>query len=248
MLLNHALPDRRCRRRLRRYQLFFADDRDDRPSSRHQSHEPPQPSVRRRDERQRQQAIDSSQGNLTPVEAYTSLRARAKQEGDLMAQYYQQSQEAYERRDRARAKALSDEGKHHALKMEKLNAKASATIFKGKPYPYISIGNELIITPREQPGKVPGRDVALLLHSYQDKATCEVDLHGLYVKEAIAYSQKAVADARRRGDFEIRLIVGTCLTSARFEPSILSSLVGQGNHSEGGVCRLKPAIQEDMQK
>ena len=80
---------------------------------------------------------DSSQGNLTPIEAYTSLRARAKQEGDLMAQCYQQSQEAYERRDRARAKALSDEGKFHALKMERLNAEASATIFKGKPYPYI---------------------------------------------------------------------------------------------------------------
>ena len=95
---------------------------------------------------------------------------------------------------------------------------------------------------------MPGRDVALLLHSYQDKAACEVDLHGLYVKEVIAYSQQAVADARQRGDSEVRLIVGMCVASARFEPSILSSLAGQGNHSEGGISRLKPAIQENMRK
>ena len=140
------------------YQLFFADNQDDRPPSRPQSykppqppvrrrdewqhqqninsasHEPPQPPVRRRDERQHQQNIDSASHReaYTPVEAYTSLRARAKQEGDLMAESYRQSQEAYERRDRARAKALSDEGKRHALKMDSLNAVASATIFKGK--------------------------------------------------------------------------------------------------------------------
>jgi hypothetical protein len=137
------------------YQLFFADDRDDRPPSRppqppvrrrdewqyqqkqnidSASHEPPQPPVHRRDERQHQQNIDSASHteSYTPGEAYTSLRTRAKQEGDLMSQCFQQSQEAYERRDRARAKALSDEGKRHTLKMEKLNAAASATIFKGK--------------------------------------------------------------------------------------------------------------------
>ncbi|KAN0091167.1 Smr domain containing protein [Tylopilus felleus] len=80
--------------------------------------------------------------------------------------------------------------------MEKLNAEASAAIFK---------------------------------ENNQDRDACEVDLHGLYVKEAIAYSDKTITDARRRADPEVRLIVG------------------QGNHSEGGVSRLKPAIQEDLQ-
>lgn len=37
----------------------------------------------------------------------------------------------------------------------------------------------------------------------------EVDLHGLYVKEAITYSDNSIAEARARGDKEIRLIVGT---------------------------------------
>ena len=220
---------------------------DDRPSSHHQSYEPPQSPVRRHDERQHQQVIDSSQGNLTPVEAHTSFRARARREGDLMVQYKRQSQEAYKRRDHARAKALSDEARRHGLKMERLDAEASAAIFKGKPNPYFCIGNELISTLRKQPGKVPGRDVAPLLHSYQDRAACEIDLHGLYVKEAIAYSQRAVADARQRDDSEIRLIVGMCVASARFEPFISSSLAGQGNHSEGGISRLRPAIEKDMQ-
>jgi hypothetical protein len=110
------------------YQFFFPDNEDHRPLQSHES----QPPVRRRDERQHRQTIDSSQRDPTPLEAYATLRARAKQEGDLMAQYFQQSKEAYERRDRARAKLLSEEGKRHATKMEKLNAQASATIFKGK--------------------------------------------------------------------------------------------------------------------
>lgn len=114
------------------YQLFFADNGDDRPPSPSQKREPAQPPVPRRNERQSQQNIDTSQRDHTPVETYASLRARAKQERDLMSQCYQQSQEAYKRRDRGRAKVLSEEGKRHALKMENLNAQASATIFKGK--------------------------------------------------------------------------------------------------------------------
>ncbi|KAF8135389.1 hypothetical protein EV363DRAFT_792374 [Boletus edulis] len=179
------------------YQYFFGDDRDDRPPSRPRTYKSSQPPVHRRDERQQRQSIDSSRrDDITPEEVYASLRARAKQEGDLMAQCYQQSKEAYERRDRARAKALSDEGKRHALKMETLNADASTTIFK---------------------------------ENNRDRDACEVDLHGLFVKEAIVYSEKAVSSARQRGYSEIRLIVG------------------QGNHSEKGIPRLKPALQEDMQ-
>ncbi|KAF8131683.1 hypothetical protein EV363DRAFT_1164963, partial [Boletus edulis] len=59
----------------------------------------------------------------------------------------------------------------------------------------------------------------------QDRDACEVDLHGLLVREAIVYSKKAVSGARQRGYYEIRLIVG------------------QGNHSES-ISRLKPALQE----
>ncbi|KAH0827911.1 hypothetical protein J3R83DRAFT_3540 [Lanmaoa asiatica] len=36
----------------------------------------------------------------------------------------------------------------------------------------------------------------------------EIDLHGLYVKEAVSYVDKSVQEARQRGDAEIRFIVG----------------------------------------
>ena len=42
----------------------------------------------------------------------------------------------------------------------------------------------------------------------QDSGPGEVDLHGLYVKEAIRFTDKSIAEARARGDSQIRLIVG----------------------------------------
>ena len=50
------------------------------------------------------------------------------------------------------------------------------------------------------------RHVAIYL--LQDSKPGEVDLHGLYVKEAIAYTDQSILEARARGDTEIRLIVG----------------------------------------
>lgn len=58
----------------------------------------------------------------------------------------------------------------------------------------------------------------------------EIDLHGLYVKEAIARTDEAILAAKRRGDSQLRLVVG------------------KGIHSQGGVAKIKPAIAELMQK
>ncbi|KAI0745430.1 hypothetical protein C8Q76DRAFT_703630 [Earliella scabrosa] len=63
-----------------------------------------------------------------------------------------------------------------------------------------------------------------------DSQPGEVDLHGLYVKEAIRYTEKSIEEARGRGDREIRLIVG------------------KGLHSTNKVAKLKPAIEELIQK
>ncbi|KAI0356237.1 DUF1771-domain-containing protein [Trametes cingulata] len=63
-----------------------------------------------------------------------------------------------------------------------------------------------------------------------DSQPGEVDLHGLYVKEAIRYTDQSIQEARARGDSKLRLIVG------------------KGLHSAGGVAKLKPAIEELMQK
>ena len=54
----------------------------------------------------------------------------------------------------------------------------------------------------------------------QDSTPGEVDLHGLYVKEAITYSERAINDARRRGDAKVHLIVGTPPFSVIVSPSV----------------------------
>jgi len=114
-----------------------------------------------------------------------------------MARCFEESHEAYSRRDGARAKELSNQGKEHKLRMEELNSQASEWIFT---------------------------------KNNEDSGPGEIDLHGLYVKEAITYTDRAVEDAKRRGDSHINLIVG------------------KGLHSSGGVAKLKPAIEELMQK
>jgi len=58
----------------------------------------------------------------------------------------------------------------------------------------------------------------------------EIDLHGLRVKEAIERTDNAIVNARQNGHSELRLIVG------------------KGLHSENHVAKIKPAIEELMQK
>jgi len=64
-------------------------------------------------------------------EYYESLRAKAIKEGGEMAKCFQQSHEAYARREGALAKELSEKGKQHERTMASLNAEASAWIFRG---------------------------------------------------------------------------------------------------------------------
>jgi len=64
----------------------------------------------------------------------------------------------------------------------------------------------------------------------KDSGPGEIDLHGLYVKEAITFTERALQQARTRGDSEIHLIVG------------------KGLHSKNGAAKLKPAIAELIRK
>jgi len=64
----------------------------------------------------------------------------------------------------------------------------------------------------------------------KDSKPGEIDLHGLFVKEAIAHTDSAIEQAKQRGDLDIRLIVG------------------KGLHSTSGHAKIKPAIEELMQK
>jgi len=70
----------------------------------------------------------------------------------------------------------------------------------------------------------------IFLANNKDNKPGEIDLHGLYVKEAIARTDVAIEEAKRRGDTELHLIVG------------------KGLHSKSGAAKIKPAIEELMQK
>ncbi|KZT26762.1 DUF1771-domain-containing protein [Neolentinus lepideus HHB14362 ss-1] len=70
----------------------------------------------------------------------------------------------------------------------------------------------------------------IFFENNKDSQPDEIDLHGLYVKEAISYTDRAIQKARGQGNSEIRLIVG------------------KGLHSPHGVAKLEPAIKDLMQK
>ncbi|KAL1744660.1 hypothetical protein HDZ31DRAFT_63880 [Schizophyllum fasciatum] len=70
----------------------------------------------------------------------------------------------------------------------------------------------------------------IFVENNKDSKPGEVDLHGLYVKEAVERTEIAIEDAKRRGDREIHLIVG------------------KGLHSNGKAARIKPAIEQLMAK
>ncbi|WVO15416.1 hypothetical protein L204_103074 [Cryptococcus depauperatus] len=57
-----------------------------------------------------------------------------------------------------------------------------------------------------------------------------IDLHGLYVKEAIERTESAITQCQSQGKEELRIIVG------------------KGLHSQGGHAKIKPAVEDLMKK
>lgn len=62
-------------------------------------------------------------------DSHCSLRDRAIEEGDAMAQSFRESHEAHANGDRALAKRLSDKAKRHREEMKRLDKEASESIF-----------------------------------------------------------------------------------------------------------------------
>ncbi|KAG5637989.1 hypothetical protein H0H81_002350 [Sphagnurus paluster] len=50
----------------------------------------------------------------------------------------------------------------------------------------------------------------IFIENNKDSKPGEIDLHGLYVKEAIARTDQAIQEAKQRGNSELHLIVGMC--------------------------------------
>ncbi|KAG6907902.1 hypothetical protein DXG01_006957 [Tephrocybe rancida] len=77
----------------------------------------------------------------------------------------------------------------------------------------------------------------IFIENNKDSKPGEIDLHGLHVKEAISRTDDAIEAAKRRGDSELHLI----------EPLVDNS-AGKGLHSKGGSAKIKPAVEELLQK
>jgi len=54
--------------------------------------------------------------------------------------------------------------------------------------------------------------------------TQRIARHGLYVKEAIMHTDRAIQEAQSRGDTEIHLIVGPCLLASLVGSLIISCI------------------------
>ncbi|PPQ68208.1 hypothetical protein CVT25_015040 [Psilocybe cyanescens] len=158
-------------------------------------------------------------------EHYLSLRSQANEHGDLMAKSFKESHEAYSRGDGALAKELSNQGKDHQRKMEQLNRQASDFIFIGffDSLLYEYSRNEFLSSTFQ-------KTTRLKINCPGFRKPGEVDLHGLYVKEAIHRADQAIQRAKQQGQPQINFIVG------------------KGLHSQGGVAKIKPAIEELIQK
>ena len=63
-----------------------------------------------------------------------------------------------------------------------------------------------------------------------DNKRDEVDLHGLYVREAVDKTEEAIRNARRSGINPLKVVVG------------------RGTHSKNHVSKMKPAIEDLMRK
>ena len=90
-------------------------------------------------------------------------------------------------------------------------------------------------------------DTDYLIANNIDSGPNEVDLHGLYVKEAVERTEQAIQAAQQRGDPSIHLIVGEYSASYLLRISA-HIFVGKGLHSQGQVAKIKSAIEDLMIK
>lgn len=143
--------------------------------------------------------------------------------------------------DGEKAHDLSAEGKKHQKRKEDLDDEASAWIFNGTYEVSAvrgflccsgdSVGTALLAKLRGRPRRrIPLSSSPLKPENNRDSPPGTIDLHGLYVKEAIERTEAAIAEGQKTPHRDLRVIVG------------------KGIHSPGHVAKIKPAVQDLMQK
>ncbi len=73
-----------------------------------------------------------------------------------------------------------------------------------------------------------------------------IDLHGLYVAEAIQVAKDQLQTARSRGDEVVRFIVGEFFDNLCLWDVVHNSRtrLGKGLHSDAGEAKIRPALEK----
>lgn len=164
-------------------------------------------------------ATSEGEPKIEEAEQYrqdASVHAAAR--GKLMTE----SQAAFKMGDKKKAKELADKGKAEGHEMDRLNSEAATIFFNHN-------------NPREDGSNNYGL----------------VDLHGLHVKEALMYAELSIQNELERiidektpdakaGDEDASPKQDSVKTKSRQ----VIFIVGMGNHSEGGIRKIKPALEE----
>ena len=160
-------------------------------------------------------AMEQTPDERAPDLRAAQFRAGAIAAGDRRRQYSDESQAAWHANRKAEAKALSNQSKEAGLEVERLNARAAELIFKSynPAYP-VEGGNAWWI------------DWLLGGDEDWEGRLGTVDLHGLYVAEAVDRVKKHLERCTERGVQKTTIITG------------------RGLHSQGGVAKIRPEVEK----
>lgn len=139
-----------------------------------------------------------------------------------------ESQAAYKMGDKKVAKELADRAKIEGQEMDRLNSEAATILFN-------------LNNPRSDGTNDHGF----------------VDLHGLFVKEALMYAELSIQNELDR-NADVGILEGQNPNEEVLEkekvhetkiplkhiPKQVIFVVGMGNHSDGGIRKIKPALDE----
>ena len=164
--------------------------------------------------------------NLPKFEEAEQYRQDASNHAAAKGKYMSESQAAFKMGDGKAAKELSEKGKEEGHEMDRLNGIAAEIFFHHN-------------NPQENGSNNFGL----------------VDLHGLFVKEALMYAERTIENELNRvinddtpdtPETHIENIhkAGREVPLVRGRTRQVVFIVGMGNHSEGHIRKIKPALDE----
>ena len=179
-----------------------------------------------------------------------------------MARAFEQSHAAYARKDGVAAKELSNEGKVHQREMERLNAEASAWIFRGEYrvlfctllfwHSWIHVNTSFVENNCVRESFFVSSDIPLMTYPatafripsrgkliYMDSTSRR--LSHIPTEALLKHGREAI---RRFASLSVRIVIWERGSNRPF----CVCCIGKGIHTLNHAAKLKPAIEEHMQR